>query len=94
MPALKQKRICAFGHTYYKSSDCPVCPECERLSKPESGFLTAVPAPARRALQRKGIGSLNQLAEFSKKRDRCTPRHGTQGASNFGESAQCVTLKL
>ena len=67
MPALKQKRICAFGHTYYKSSDCPVCPECERLSKPESGFLTAVPAPARRALQRKGIGSLNQLAEFSKK---------------------------
>ena len=58
-------RICDKGHKYYKSSDCPVCPMCEKESKPGAGFLSIVGAPARRALEREGINSLPKLAKFS-----------------------------
>ena len=61
------KRICPNGHTYYKSSDCPVCPECEKAKKPESGFLSTLAAPARRALENEGINSLKQLSKYSEK---------------------------
>ena len=38
MPAKTKgsKRVCPNGHTYYKSSDCPVCPICENEKKQES----------------------------------------------------------
>lgn len=64
---MKNKRICPKGHTYYKTSDCPVCPVCEEESKPTTGFLVALSAPARRALENKGIRTVQQLAAFSKK---------------------------
>ncbi|WP_317896568.1 RNA polymerase alpha subunit C-terminal domain-containing protein [Aurantibacillus circumpalustris] len=60
-------RICKKGHKYSKSSDCPVCPICEAEHKPESGFLSLLSAPARRALEGNGITSLNRLSEFSEK---------------------------
>lgn len=66
MASSKTLRTCPDGHTYYKSSDCPVCPECEKQNKP-GGFLAALSAPARRALQAAGITSLQQLATWSEK---------------------------
>ncbi|MCH5600449.1 RNA polymerase alpha subunit C-terminal domain-containing protein [Niabella ginsengisoli] len=67
MPAAKTLRTCANGHRYYKSSDCPVCPECEKEQKPEKGFLSVLSAPARRALQTEGVSTLNELAQYSEK---------------------------
>jgi len=59
-------RVCGAGHQYYKNSDCPVCPICEQGRKPTSGFLSMLPAPARRALENKGIATLRELSNFSK----------------------------
>lgn len=67
MSANKQLRICKQGHRYYKSSDCPVCPVCEKAKAPKSGYASLLAAPARRALENAGIRSLNQLAGFSEK---------------------------
>lgn len=64
MPEL---RTCPKGHKYYKSSDCPTCPHCEKGHKPQHGFLALLPAPARRALENKGINTLELLAAYSKK---------------------------
>ncbi|WP_025784560.1 RNA polymerase alpha subunit C-terminal domain-containing protein [Sporosarcina sp. D27] len=61
-------RTCDKGHRYYKKSDCPTCPKCEKERKPESGFLSQLSAPARRALEINGIHSLEILASFSEKK--------------------------
>jgi predicted RecB family nuclease len=58
-------RTCINGHQYYKSSDCPTCPICEEERKPEEGFLSLLAAPARRALESKGITTLDQLSTYS-----------------------------
>ena len=63
----KSLRTCPKGHKYYKSSDCPVCPFCEREKKPKDGFLSLLGAPARRALENKGITTLKKLSKFSEK---------------------------
>ena len=60
-------RICKNGHHFFKSSDCPVCPLCERENKPQEGFLSLLGAPAKRALQNKGITTLRRLASHSEK---------------------------
>jgi hypothetical protein len=66
MPAQKKTlRTCSKGHRYYKSSDCPACPICEDEKKPGDGFLSLLAAPARRALENKGIANLNELTKFS-----------------------------
>ena len=58
-------RICDKGHKYYKTSDCPVCPACEKVRKPSADFLTKISAPARRALEREGIDSLFKLSKYT-----------------------------
>ena len=58
-------KICKKGHRFYKSSDCPTCPICEKVRKPDDGFLALLGSPARRALQQEGIDSLPDLAKFS-----------------------------
>ena len=58
-------RICDKGHKYYKTSDCPVCPVCEKERKPSSDFLATIGAPARRALEREGIDSLLKLSKYT-----------------------------
>ena len=63
----KNLRTCSQGHKYYKSSDCPTCPTCEQERKPESGFLSLLSAPARRALENNGITSLQTLSKYSEK---------------------------
>jgi uncharacterized protein YdhG (YjbR/CyaY superfamily) len=61
----KKLKICPKGHSYYKSSDCPACPICEEARKPQEGFLSILVAPARRALENKGIKTLKQLSKYS-----------------------------
>ena len=60
-----QRKICSQGHRYYKSSDCPTCPMCETQKKPQSGFLSRLSAPARRALENRGIKTLNELSKYT-----------------------------
>ena len=60
-------KTCSKGHRFYKSSDCPTCPQCEALKKPQTGFLTLLPAPARRALQNSGLTDLKKLSKKSEK---------------------------
>ena len=67
MTISKSLRICNKGHNYYKSSDCPSCPACERERKPNSGFLSKLSSPARNALIHEGITTLEQLSDFSEK---------------------------
>ncbi len=63
----KNLKTCPKGHKYYKSSDCPTCPVCEEERKPKDSFLSLLVAPARRALENKGINTLQQLSRFSEK---------------------------
>lgn len=65
MNSITQK-ICAQGHEFYKSSDCPTCPICEEMRKPKSGFLSKLSAPARRALEHEGVETLSQLSKYTK----------------------------
>ncbi|WP_406687905.1 RNA polymerase alpha subunit C-terminal domain-containing protein [Rossellomorea vietnamensis] len=60
-------KICDNGHTYVKKSDCPTCPVCEKERKPDTGFLSILSGPARRALENNGITTLEELAGFSEK---------------------------
>ncbi|MCZ1265917.1 RNA polymerase alpha subunit C-terminal domain-containing protein [Paenibacillus tundrae] len=60
-------RTCEQGHSYYKSSDCPTCPVCEKERKPKEGFLSLLSAPARRALENQGITTLQLLSQYSEK---------------------------
>ena len=62
------------GHNYYKRSDCPVCPVCEKENKPTDKMLSLLVAPARRALESKGIRTLHQLSKFSE--SDLAKRHG------------------
>lgn len=62
----KNNRTCNKGHHYYKTSDCPTCPVCDLESKPKFGLLSKLPAPARRALENKGIKTITDLARYSK----------------------------
>jgi DNA-directed RNA polymerase alpha subunit len=64
-PSGKSKRICNNGHTYFKSSDCPVCPICEKERAAKTGFLSSLPAPARHALEGAGIKTLVQLSKMT-----------------------------
>ncbi|MGN6568055.1 MAG: RNA polymerase alpha subunit C-terminal domain-containing protein [Flavipsychrobacter sp.] len=65
--AEKKLRLCSAGHKYYKSSDCPVCPVCEKERVPDAAFLAQLSAPARRALERAGIKTLQQLSACTEK---------------------------
>ena len=64
-PKKSIKKKCPAGHFFFKSSDCPVCPVCEQLRKPGTGFLAALAAPARRALEAKHITTVQQLAKYT-----------------------------
>ncbi|OMF24108.1 hypothetical protein BK133_23080 [Paenibacillus sp. FSL H8-0548] len=63
----KALKTCDKGHQFYKSSDCLSCPTCEQERKPGNGFLSLLAAPARQALEHKGIASLQQLSTYSEK---------------------------
>jgi hypothetical protein len=60
----KSIRVCPNGHRYEKSSDCPVCPICERERAPSADFHSPLAAPARRALEGAGLTTLAKLARW------------------------------
>jgi predicted RecB family nuclease len=60
-------KTCDQGHQFYKKSDCPTCPICENERKPNDSFLKLIGAPARRALEREHILSLEELAKWTEK---------------------------
>jgi DNA-directed RNA polymerase alpha subunit len=64
MKTAKNLRICPNGHKYYKSSDCPVCPVCEKGKIIPEEF-PKLSAPARRALENAGISTLKKLSEYT-----------------------------
>ena len=60
-------RTCEKGHKYYKYTDCPTYPICERNKEPKAEFLARISAPARRALERENILTLKRISEYSEK---------------------------
>ncbi|MNE57259.1 hypothetical protein D3C80_1522110 [compost metagenome] len=57
-------KTCEMGHRFQKSSDCPACPKCAELSRPEEGLLSRLSAPARRALESHNIHNASALAAY------------------------------
>ena len=57
MPTQKKQKTCENGHVFFKISDCPTCPICEKARKPMNNFLAELGAPARRALENNAINS-------------------------------------
>jgi len=60
----RKLKTCSRGHQYYKGSDCPVCPVCENMKKPDESFSSMV-APARRALENAGIRTPEQVSKYT-----------------------------
>jgi hypothetical protein len=58
MQAKNNLRTCKSGHSYYKSSECPICPVCEKERTTKDDFLSFLAAPARRVLESKGMMNL------------------------------------
>ena len=65
MESKKHKKTCENGHLFDKSSDCPTCPVCEEKRKPTDSFLGLLVAPARRALEKEKIDTLEKLSGYS-----------------------------
>lgn len=63
----KTLKTCSKGHKFYKSSDCPTCPICEKEKKPSNGFLAQLASPARNTLLNEGITTLKQLSKYTEK---------------------------
>lgn len=61
----KLKRRCKNGHQFIKTSDCPTCPICEKEANKNSGLMSILGAPARRALQNAGISTIKELSQKS-----------------------------
>lgn len=67
---LRSKRVCDRGHTFYKSSDCPVCPRCWSgydKKKYQNDFPEGISAPALRALHHANIRSISAVSKYSRK---------------------------
>lgn len=69
MKKLKARRlvVCSRGHTFYKSSSCPVCPKCwpGYRKKLQSDFPEKLSAPALRALNNAKIKKIAELKNYS-----------------------------
>ncbi len=63
-------KMCSRGHTFTKTSDCPVCPLCWSGYYKENmhgEFPENISAPALRALLNENITTLKKLSEYSEK---------------------------
>ncbi|KYG27730.1 RNA polymerase alpha subunit C-terminal domain-containing protein [Alkalihalobacillus trypoxylicola] len=67
MTAQKSLRVCEKGHKYFKSSECPNCPTCDKENKPKSDFFSKLSSPARNALLHEGVDTLKELSMFTEK---------------------------
>ena len=67
-PGKKTLKTCEKGHQFYKSTDCPTCPTCEKEKKPTEGFLSLLSSPARRALLHYlEIDTVEKLSNYTEK---------------------------
>lgn len=78
-------RTCSAGHTFEKSSACPVCPRCEQERLADSP-LPRIGAPATRALERAGVTRLDQLTGWSRSRLLATHGVGPKAVSILEEA--------
>jgi hypothetical protein len=60
------QKTCANGHTFEKTTDCPVCPTCDR-SRTGSSSFPRIGAPATRALENAGVRSVAELPNWSER---------------------------
>jgi hypothetical protein len=67
MAIAKTLRTCPRGHRFYKSSDCPTCPVCEKEKDLPGGFLALLSSPARNTLLHYGVDSIQKLAAHTEK---------------------------
>lgn len=58
-------KTCPNGHTFTKTSDCPTCPICEAAKKPNTGLLSLLSAPARRALEAIKVTTVKKLSTYT-----------------------------
>ncbi len=58
-------KTCPIGHQFYKTSDCNVCPTCEKTNNSPNHFFGVLAAPARRALHKANILSISDLQNYS-----------------------------
>ncbi len=58
---------CENGHTFEKSSSCPVCPICssDEMNEKYDGEFPKIGAPAFRALDAIGITKLSELSHYT-----------------------------
>jgi predicted RecB family nuclease len=82
----KKLHTCVNGHNFKKSSECRTCPICEEETKLANPFLEKFSAPARRALEKEGITTLEKLAFY--KPEQLLLLHG------FGPSSLKVVVEL
>ncbi len=61
------KKTFPAGHVFEKTSDCPVCPFCEKIKNTSLFFIPSLAAPARRAMENAGITSIEKLTLFSER---------------------------
>ena len=59
-------KTCAKGHTFEKSTGCPTCPACEH-ERTQGGPFPKLAAPATRALEHAGIGTIEELAGWTER---------------------------
>ncbi|RYZ48112.1 MAG: hypothetical protein EOP49_19520 [Sphingobacteriales bacterium] len=64
---MKKAKVCKNGHTFYKSSDCPTCPICEKEKPVAPGFLSLLGSPARNSLLNNGVDTIEKLAAHTEK---------------------------
>ncbi|MGC1630696.1 MAG: DNA-directed RNA polymerase subunit alpha C-terminal domain-containing protein [Gelidibacter sp.] len=67
MERKKILKTCKNEHQFRKSSESPTCPICEEERKTKDNFQSLLGAPARRALEREGITTLDKLTVYSEK---------------------------
>jgi hypothetical protein len=92
--ALKSKKTCKFGHTFYKSSDCPTCPTCEELKDPATGFLALLSNPARNTMLHHGIDSVQKLSSYTEKEILMLHGIGKASLPAFRKSLEAVGLSF
>ena len=62
-------KTCPNGHTFEKTSSCPVCPICSRkeMNNKFGDDFPKIGAPAFRALDGAGISQLSDLTKYTEK---------------------------
>ncbi len=86
-------RTCPSGHTFEKTSACPVCPRCE-AERLAGSPLPRIGAPATRALERAGVTRLEQLTGWSRSRLLSTHGVGPRAVALLEEALGAQGLAL